>query len=218
MILAIYGSGGSGRDLFETAQLANARHGHWSGFVFVDDMAAEKELRGCPVFSFESASSRYAAGTLAFAISLGEPAHRQMLCDRVEKAGYTLARVIHPDAAISPSATVGDGLIAKKGAVVCADVVMGKNIALQHHAIVGHGVHMGNHCQVSSLSDIAGECTVGSQVFFGLNTVVKEKTTIGDWAVVGMGSCVLADIPEGGVVMGNPARLIKKNTERRVFT
>lgn len=217
MILAIYGAGGSGREVYEIARLAGAQNGRWAGFVFIDDSLGGGEVMGLPVHGFEALCARYAPGQLEVTISLGEPAHRQALYNRVKGAGFAMANVIHPGAFLSPTATAGEGLTLKTGSVVSTGCVLGHNVTLQHHVVIGHDARLGDNCQVSSFSDIAGECTVGSQVFFGLNAMVKEKTTIGDWAVVAMGACVFTDVPEAGVVMGNPAKLIKKNSGHRVF-
>jgi acetyltransferase-like isoleucine patch superfamily enzyme len=39
----------------------------------------------------------------------------------------------------------------------------------------------------------------------------RKELTIGKWAMVAAGSVVLEDVPDGAMVAGNPARIIKKN-------
>jgi 8-oxo-dGTP pyrophosphatase MutT (NUDIX family) len=46
-------------------------------------------------------------------------------------------------------------------------------------------------------------------VWVGANVSVTDGVTIGDHAVVGLGSVVTRDVPPWAVVAGNPARLIK---------
>ena len=60
-------------------------------------------------------------------------------------------------------------------------------------------------------------CNVGNSVYVGMNVPIKEGITIGDKSIVGMGSCVLRDIPDGVVALGNPARAMKENDSYRVF-
>ena len=50
---------------------------------------------------------------------------------------------------------------------------------------------------------------IGRKVWIGANSVVLPGVTIGDNAIVGAGSVVTRDVPPNGVVVGNPARLIK---------
>jgi acetyltransferase-like isoleucine patch superfamily enzyme len=53
------------------------------------------------------------------------------------------------------------------------------------------------------------ETVVGNDVWIGYGAIVKAGVSIGNGAVVGMGSVVTRDVPAYGVVGGNPARLIK---------
>ena len=54
-----------------------------------------------------------------------------------------------------------------------------------------------------------GEVHIGKNVFIGLNTIITNAVTIGDRAVIGAGSIVTKNIPEGEVWAGNPARFIR---------
>ena len=48
--------------------------------------------------------------------------------------------------------------------------------------------------------------TIGEGVFIGSNSSLVAPVTIGDGASTGAGTVVIRDIPEGGRVVGNPAR------------
>lgn len=54
---------------------------------------------------------------------------------------------------------------------------------------------------------------VGDNVWFGGNVVVLPGVTIGSNTVIGSGSVVTRDIPEGVVAVGNPCRVLRKITE-----
>ena len=47
----------------------------------------------------------------------------------------------------------------------------------------------------------------------GAGAVIMCGVTIGKWAMVAAGSVVLEDVPEGAMVAGNPAKIIKTNIE-----
>ena len=40
--------------------------------------------------------------------------------------------------------------------------------------------------------------------------MIREETSVGALAVVGMGSVVLEDVPDGTLVAGNPARPVRR--------
>ena len=52
--------------------------------------------------------------------------------------------------------------------------------------------------------------TIGNDVWIGSRCLIKGGVTIGDGAVVGMGSVVTHDIPPYEIWAGNPARCIRK--------
>ena len=59
-----------------------------------------------------------------------------------------------------------------------------------------------------------GYTHIGKGAHIGPNAVIKERTKIGEFAVVGMGSTVLEDVEPYSIVVGSPARKVGE-VERR---
>ncbi|MFB7948524.1 CatB-related O-acetyltransferase [Kitasatospora phosalacinea] len=55
-----------------------------------------------------------------------------------------------------------------------------------------------------------GDTTVGNDVWLGYGATVMPGVRIGHGAIVAAGSVVVADVPDYGVVGGNPARLLRR--------
>jgi len=55
-----------------------------------------------------------------------------------------------------------------------------------------------------------GDTVVGNDVWFGYKSVVMSGVRIGNGAIVAAGSGGVDDVPDYGIVGGNPARLIRK--------
>ena len=55
---------------------------------------------------------------------------------------------------------------------------------------------------------------IGNNVWFGAGVTVLPGVTIGDNTVVGAGSVVTRDLPANVVAVGNPARVLRKITDR----
>lgn len=53
------------------------------------------------------------------------------------------------------------------------------------------------------------DISVGSHVWFGHRVIVLPGVSIGDHAIVGAGAVVSKDIPDYGVAVGNPAKVVK---------
>lgn len=60
------------------------------------------------------------------------------------------------------------------------------------------------------LPDQAGPVTIGADVWIGASAIILPGVTIGDGAVVGAGSVVTKDVQPYSVVVGSPARFVKK--------
>ncbi|KVD93277.1 colanic acid biosynthesis acetyltransferase [Burkholderia stagnalis] len=91
------------------------------------------------------------------------------------------------------------------GLVVNGFCVIGKRCVLRH------GVTIGNTMLADGSS--SGVPTVGDDVEFGANSIALGDIRIGDRARIGAGAVVVRDVPEGGVAVGVPARVILKEAQ-----
>lgn len=77
------------------------------------------------------------------------------------------------------------------------------------HAAVG--------CNLSKKSDaefkIKGSIEIGENAFVGMRCIILPNVRIGKNSIVGAGSVVTKDVPEGVIVAGNPARPISSIEE-----
>ena len=86
-------------------------------------------------------------------------------------------------------------------------------ITIEDGALIGHCVTLAtlNHgfAPEDRVTLYPKPIRIGQKVWIGANSVVLPGVTIGDNAIVGAGSVVTRDVPPNGIVVGNPARLIK---------
>ena len=211
--LGIYGCGGAGRESKEIAELM----GCWEEIFFIDDAYSNDTFRGIQRMNYQEFLEMYNASEVEITISLGEPELKEKLYYRLKKDGFSFANIIHPTAIISPSATVGRGLILKSHSFISADAVVGENVSIEENGIIGHDSIIGDHCQISANVVVAGGCTIGNSTYIGLSVPIIQGAHIGANSVISMGSVVVRDIPDNVIAVGNPARPMKHKNDSRVF-
>lgn len=107
---------------------------------------------------------------------------------------------------IAPGANVGLGLYLVHPVGVC----LGYGSNLGDNITMAAGVVLG----VRDLSEEDGRsgygttATVGNDVSFGAHAVVLGGVHIGDNAMIGANSVILADVPEDAIMLGVPARRV----------
>jgi acetyltransferase-like isoleucine patch superfamily enzyme len=125
---------------------------------------------------------------------------------------------------------LGHNCIVGKGTYIDSEVQIGDNVKVQNYVSVYHGVtirdgvFVGPHVcftndkqpravnpdgSLKAADDwVLSETLVREGAAIGANSTVVCGTTIGRWAMVGAGSVVTRDVPDYGLVWGNPARLL----------
>ncbi len=216
MILGVYGASGLGREVEIIARKINNVEQRWTKIVFVDDNEAITEVSGIPSYTFVKAIEMFPE--LEVSIAIGEPSIREKVYNKVKSAGVKLATIIHPGVYIDESSKIGEGVTICEGVTTTSCVVLDDNVYIQPHAVIGHDIHIGKHSIIGSNVEIGGANEIGERVFIGFMVGTLQGLKIGDDVEISAGSIVFRDIEPGMIVMGNPARVIRKNEGRGVFT
>jgi UDP-3-O-[3-hydroxymyristoyl] glucosamine N-acyltransferase len=115
---------------------------------------------------------------------------------------------------------IGNVLLKKHveiGNNVCIDrAVMGSTILEQFVKVdnlvhIAHGVHIDENSLIIAHAMIAGSAKIGKNAWISPSSSIKQKLTIGNNTIIGLGSVVIKDVEDNEIVAGVPARKIEKN-------
>ena len=136
--------------------------------------------------------------------------------------------------------TLGKNVYVAKGAVVFGDVTLGDHSSIWYNSVlrgdinrivVGHHTNIqdnsvlhladdfpcvvGNYVTVGH-SAIVHACTIGDEVLVGMGATILDGATIGDQSLIGANALVTAGtkIPSGRLVVGSPAKVVRKLTSK----
>jgi acetyltransferase-like isoleucine patch superfamily enzyme len=137
-------------------------------------------------------------------------------------------RIWH-ESQVRSGASIGRNCVLGKGVFIDTHVSIGNNVKIQNYVSVYHGVtvedgvFIGPHvCFTNDLRPraidpdgllkeaedwILTETLVRRGAALGAGAIIRCGVTIGEWAMVGLGSVVTHSVPDYALVFGNPARL-----------
>ncbi len=150
--------------------------------------------------------------------------------------------VIRSGSIIYGGSVIGDGFETGHGVVIREENRIGDNFKVWNNSTIDYGCIIGNnvkiHCNVyvAQYSIIEDDVFIAPGVLFandlhplctlcmkgptikkgarvGIGAVLLPHVVIGEGALVGAGAVVVSDVPSYSVVVGNPARVIKRVNE-----
>lgn len=207
------GAGGHAKTVLEALQAGGQVE--VIGLLSNEPSQAGTRLLGVPVLGdVDRLASLYEQGVRHAFLGVGSTAYpeaRIRLFELLVAEGFAVVQVIHPTAAVSRSAALGQGVVVLANAVVGTSAELGDNVIVNSGAVVEHDCQIGDHCHIAPGATVGGSVRVGPNAHIGLGASVIQGLTIGANSVVGAGAAVVADVDEGVVVTGVPARVLRAN-------
>lgn len=147
--------------------------------------------------------------------------------------------VIYSGNEIGSSFQTGHNVMIRENNRIGNNVSIGTGSIIEHHLVIEDGVRIHSQAFIPEYSVLKEGCWIGPNVVLtnalhplcpkvkeclkgptigrnskiGANVTILPDLTIGENALVGSGSVVTKDVPDGMVVAGNPAKVIKRVDE-----
>ena len=215
--IIILGTGGNCIDILDTLNDVNAARGarvyECAGFLDDAPDRAGAELHGVKVLGPLSLAPSLAGAR--FVNGIGSPDNfwnkpailaKTGLLDRPDR----FETIIHPTASVSSLAHLGRGTVVLQHVTIASNARVGAHVIVLPNSVVSHDVAIGDFSCVASGACLSGGVTVGPCSYVGANACVRGGVTLGRGCLVGLGSVVLTDVADDTVVVGNPARVLRK--------
>jgi UDP-perosamine 4-acetyltransferase len=213
-VCVILGGGGHARALLDILRSNSAA----TPFAVLEAEPARwgQEVHGVPVLGGDDLLAALVADgrVNCFVVGLGgvgDNRPRQRLFELGLAAGLTPLTLIHPRAICSPWSVIGEGSQLLPGCIINTDAHIGRNVVVNCGAVVEHDCEIGDHVHIATGAMLAGHVQVGAGSHIGVGAAVRQSLRIGRSAVVGAGAAVVQDVPDHVVVVGVPARILRRH-------
>ncbi|MDD3340221.1 MAG: hypothetical protein PHS82_15355 [Lachnospiraceae bacterium] len=133
MRLVVFGFGGYGKTVADIATQLGYE------ITFLDDVIPDHPL---------SSFTDYISSDTSFIPAFCNNAFRLEWIEKIQQAGGQLATLIHPNAYISPTASVVEGCVVLPHAIINTDTTIEKGCIINLGAIVDHGCVIEEGCHI----------------------------------------------------------------------
>lgn len=141
---------------------------------------------------------------------LGNNILRVKFLSMARELGYETPNYIHPSVIISPHVTIGKGVYILLGTTIMPyteikDYVMiSMGVHLAHHNILEEGVFLSTGC------NFGASIHAQKYVYCGISsTIMTGMHELGEDCLIGAGAVVVKDVPNGAVMAGVPAKVLR---------
>lgn len=197
--LIIIGAGGHGRVVSEVASLNGYRE-----IAFLDDRLIGNESVIGKISDFKAYID-----TADFFVAVGDNRVRRSMFMMLSDNHAELVTIVHPNAVVSPTASVGRGVVVMAGAVINAGAKIGDGVIVNTCCSVDHDGELGAFCHVAVGAHLAGTCRIGENTFIGAGVTVINNIALCKDCTIGAGAVVIENIEERGTYVGVPARRLR---------
>lgn len=219
MKIALYGSGGFGREirqLIDDLSDANRSRGKdpFETVGFLDDDAARhgSVVADLPVLGgVDWVAANSAVGVV---VAVGNPRVKRAIVERLKKVGAQFPTVIHPSVVCGQNVVFGEGCIVCAGTILTTDANLGSFVTINLACTVAHDDVIGDFVTMHPCGSLSGNVHLGDGVEFGTGSIAIPGVRMGAWSILGAGAVVTKDIPPHTTAVGTPAKVIRVHDPR----
>jgi sugar O-acyltransferase (sialic acid O-acetyltransferase NeuD family) len=213
--IIILGTGGNCIDILDTINTINVSKGLRSyecvGFLDDNDQNWGKEYYGVPVLGPLNSAQKYPDHF--FVNGIGSQSNfwkKRIIISKTNIPDERFETIIHPSASVSLMAQLGSGTVIFQNVTITSNVTIGNHVIVLPNSVISHDDIIGDYTCITGGVCISGGVTVGHSCYLGTNSAIIGNIHIGNYCLIGMGSVVLDNVDDNQVMVGNPARKLRK--------
>ena len=183
------------------------------GYCLDEKYITGKNYNGVPLVDFARVEEFYPPSEYKIAILVGYQRMNKFRENRfleAKKKGYTCISYISKNATCD-TLEIGENNFILDMSIIQPFVKIGNNNIIWSGSHIGHHSCIGNNTFLAS-PKISGMVEIGDNSFIGVNVPLGDNLKIGKMCVIGAGSVVLKNIPDGTILANQPSKAMPIKT------
>lgn len=204
--IVVFGAG----QIAEVAKVYIDAHGpdRIVGFVVDEEYKRIDSLGNLPLVTWERLEHHFPPGQVKL---LGPLSYRRINEFRRDRhldglrRGYQFTSFIHPHSHIY-TRDIGENCFILEANVIQPMARLGTGVMIWSGNHIGHHAAIGDYCFLASHVALGSNVSIGERTFLAGKVGVEPGVRVGAGCVLGTGSIITADLPNGSVVRGRSNR------------
>lgn len=202
--------------ILDTAELAHYYLTHDSeheviAFTVNRQYIEQESFHGLPVVAFEDVENIFPPSQYHFFAPMtgrNMNRNREAIYNHAKGKGYQFISYISSRATIFDKSVVGENCFILEDNTIQPFTTVGNNVVMWSGNHIGHHGQIKDHVFFTSHVVLSGHCVVEPYCFFGVNSTIRDYTSIAQGTLVGMASAITKETEEWGIYVGNPAKKV----------
>jgi sugar O-acyltransferase (sialic acid O-acetyltransferase NeuD family) len=205
--LIIFGDGPHAREMADIVAQINQRTATWTllGFLTTEERSASDAttVDGHPLLGDYGDIPRFPNALFVAEYGSHPPSLPR----------ERMATLVAPSTFVTSTARIGVGCVVYPHCFIGSNAVLDDHVFALAGCVINHDDHLEDHVTLASGVLLAGYVHVEANTYLGQGCTVRESLRIGRGSKIGMGSVVVNDVSPGSVMVGNPARILRRNSD-----
>lgn len=183
-------------------------------FTVNKEYLSKTEFKGLPVIAFEDIENFFPPDNYKLFITMtgiGMNNIRKKIYQEGKSKGYQYISYVSSKATIF-NTKIGENCFILEDNTIQPFTIIGNNVILWSGNHIGHHSKIEDHVFFTSHIVLSGHCLVKERAWIGVNSTIRDFTTIGEGCLIAMGSLITKDTENDSFYMGTPAKKQEKKS------
>lgn len=147
-------------------------------------------------------------------IPIGNPSVKEKILRNTQALGYKTPNFIHKTADIHKNVKLGTSAVyILQNTTIMPFSTINDGVMISAGTIISHHSTIESNVFISFGVNVGASLAIKNKAYLGIGcTIMTGLQSVGVGAIVGAGAVVIKNIPDYTTVVGNPAKIIKYNT------